>query len=37
MQQRFEPDERKTQLYNQRFARYCQLYPLLSDYLRLLD
>lgn len=36
MEQRFEPEEHKTQLYNERFDKYCQLYPLMSDYLRLL-
>jgi xylulokinase len=36
IEQRFEPDERKTRLYDERFEKYRQLYPLLADYLRTL-
>jgi xylulokinase len=36
IEQRFEPDERRTKLYDERFAKYRQLYPLLADYLRAL-
>ena len=30
----FEPDAHKTALYAERYARYAQLWPLLSGYLR---
>jgi xylulokinase len=34
MERHFEPDPRKTQQYDERFAKYRQLYPLLADYIR---
>jgi xylulokinase len=34
IEQRFEPNGPKMKLYDECFAKYCQLYPLLADYLR---
>ena len=34
MDQRFDPDPRKQQVYEQRYQKYRQLYPLLADYLQ---
>jgi xylulokinase len=37
MEQRFEPDKEKQRLYDERFKKYRQLYPLLASYLRDLE
>jgi len=34
MRDRFEPDPRLASVYDERYARYTRLYPLLADYLR---
>jgi xylulokinase len=37
IEQRFDPDQRRMALYSERYQTYCQLYPTMAGYLRLLQ